>query len=82
MYVDDFENVQLNIVDLQEIKEEMLGWNLVYFKNIFLWINSCMGHIVCFIKYVITCTIYIEELLYQHIIIYHMYAVYVYNVQK
>ena len=30
MYVYDFENFQLNIVDLQEIREEMLGGNLIH----------------------------------------------------
>ena len=30
MYVYDFENFQLNIVDLQEIREEMLGGNHIH----------------------------------------------------
>ena len=30
MYVYDFENFQLNIVDFQEVREEMLGGNLIY----------------------------------------------------
>ena len=74
VYVDDFENVQLNIVDLQKIREEMLGWNLCTFYVHFLLIEQLYGSHCMFYK--ICNNLYKEKLLYRHVNIYQMYTMY------